>query len=118
MSPPNWQEQISRVGFFTSAASYVAFWLADAVRPGFVARYVSVHLFLLAAVAFGAWWALVVRSYRDRPFAQYALAALLGAISASIAWNLGDGFEEYRFLAVIAALAIPAVVVGVVRGSG
>ncbi|OGL95872.1 hypothetical protein A2348_00480 [Candidatus Uhrbacteria bacterium RIFOXYB12_FULL_58_10] len=110
-----WQERISRVGFFTSAISYAAFWLADIMRPGFVARYLSVHLFLLAAVVFGAWWALCVREYRDWPFPQYVIAALFGLLLAALAWNVGAGFESYRLLAVVAAAMGPALVLSLVR---
>lgn len=110
-----WQERIAKVGFFTSAISYVSFWIVDAIRPGFVARYVSVHLFLLAAIVFGAWWTMTVRTYRDWPFAQYAVATAYGIVLAAIAWNFGAGFESYRLLAVLAALVTPATVLSLVR---
>lgn len=112
-----WQERIAKTGFFTSAISYVSFWIVDALRPGFVARYLSVHLFLLAAVVFGAWWMATVREYRDWPFAQYGVAAVLGIVLASIAWTLGAGFESYRLLAVLAAFVTPATVLATVRSS-
>ncbi len=111
----SWQERIARTGFFTAAVSYVSFWILDALRPGFVARYVSVHLFLLAAMIFGAWWAVSARSYRDWPFAQYVVAALFGIVLATVAWTLGAGFESYRLLAVLAALVTPATVLSLVR---
>ncbi len=110
-----WQERIARTGFFTGAISYVSFWIVDAIRPGFVARYLSVHLFLLAAIAFGAWWTLAARSYRDWPFAQYVVAAAFGIVLATIAWNFGAGFESYRLLAVLAAFVAPLAVLATVR---
>lgn len=110
-----WQERIAKTGFFTSAISYVAFWIVDAIRPGFVARYLSVHLFLLAAIVFGAWWTATVREYRDWPFVQYGVAVTFGIVLASIAWTLGAGFESYRLLAVLAALVTPATVLSLVR---
>lgn len=110
-----WQERIAKTGFFTSAIAYVAFWVFDALRPGFVARYLSVHLFLLAAIIFGAWWAMTVRTYRDWPFMQYAAAAAFGIVLATVAWTLGAGFESYRLLAVLAALITPATVLATVR---
>lgn len=110
-----WQEKISRVGFFTSATAYVTFWLADLLRPGFVARYLSVHLFLLAAIVFGVWWMTSVKEYRDWPFFQYALAAVFGTVGAMLVWNLGAGFESYRLLAVAAAAVTPAVILSLVR---
>lgn len=113
----SWQERIAKVGFFTSAISYVSFWILDALRPGFVARYLSVHLLLLAAIVFGAWWTITARSYRDWPFAQYAVATIFGIVLATIAWNFGAGFDSYRLLAVLAALVTPAVVLAMVRSS-
>ena len=110
-----WQERIAKVGFFTSATSYVSFWIVDAIRPGFVARYVSVHLFLLASIVFGAWWTMAVRAYRDWPFAQYVVATFFGIVLSTVAWNLGAGFESYRLLAVVAALVTPATVLSLVR---
>lgn len=109
------QTRIAKTGFLTSAAAYVLFWLADAARPGFVARYVSVHLFLLAAIVFGVWWTLVVREYRDWPFVQYAAAGIFGILFATVAWRLGAGFESYRLLAVAAAAIAPTVVLSLVR---
>lgn len=110
-----WQEKISRVGFFTSAAAYVVFWIADLLRPGFVARYFSVHFFLLAAVVFGAWWMRSVREYHDWPFFQYAFAVAFGALFATLTWNVGAGFESYRLLAVAVAAVTPAVILSLVR---
>lgn len=112
-----WQERIAKTGFFTSAISYVSFWIVDALRPGFVARYLSVHLFLLAAIIFGAWWTATVREYRDWPFVQYGAATLFGIVFATIAWTLGAGFESYRLLAVLAVLVTPATVLALVRSS-
>jgi len=117
MSHNTWQETISRTGFLTSAASYAAFWLADIMRPGFVARYFSVHLFLLAALAFGAWWAISVREYRDWPLMQYAIAIFFGLLLAALVWSTGTGFESYRLLAVAAAFLVPSVVVSLVRSA-
>lgn len=110
-----WQERISRVGFLTSLSSYALFWLADALRPGFVARYLSVHVFLLAAALFGAWWAASVRSYADWALAQYAIALVAGVACAVVVWNVGEGFGPYRLLAVACAALVPAAVVAVIR---
>ncbi len=110
-----WQEKISRTGFLTSSASYALFWVADLLRPGFVARYLSVHVFLLAAMVFGAWWSMTARGHRDRPLFSYTVAVLLGALLAVIAWNAGGAFGSYRILAAVAAAILPAVVVSLAR---
>ncbi len=52
----SFQIAVARTGFLASLISYAAFWTADIARPGFVSRYFSVHVFLLAAIAFGWWW--------------------------------------------------------------
>lgn len=111
----SWQETISRTGFFTSIVSYAAFWFLDLARPGFVARYLSVHIFLLASIVFGIAWTLCVRQYRDWPFPQYVVAGLFGILGAWAAWEFGGGFESYRLLVVAAAAITPAVVLSVVR---
>lgn len=110
-----WQERVSRVGFLTSVVSYALFWLADLARPGLVARYLSVHVFLLAAVAFGVWWTLAVREYRDWPALQTVVAALFGGGAAVAAWNVGAGFGDERLLAVAVAFAVPFVVRSLLR---
>ena len=48
-------EAIARTGFVTSVISYAIFWIADIIHPGFVSDYFSVHIFLLAAIAFAGW---------------------------------------------------------------
>lgn len=50
-----WSCAVARTGFWTSVISYIVFWACDLARPGFVSRYFSVHLLLLAALAFGGW---------------------------------------------------------------
>lgn len=113
----DWQQAIARTGFLTSLASYALFWLADLARPGFVARYVSVHVFLLSALVFGAWWVRSVREYRDWPFFQYALALVCGVVLGAAVWHLGSGFEAYRLLAVAGACLVPSVALSVIRSS-
>lgn len=54
-----WSRRVARTGFWVSAVSYAVFWACDLARPGFVSRYFSVHVFLIAALAFGAWWTYV-----------------------------------------------------------
>jgi hypothetical protein len=113
----SWQETISRTGFLTSVTAYVSFWLLDVLRPGFVARYLSVHVFLVATVVFGLWWLRSVREYCDRPVVQYAAAAAFGILSAWVVWELGTGFGDFRLIAVVLAALVPATVLAVVRRS-
>lgn len=52
-------KSIAYTGFIVSLVSYVVFWGADIARTGFVSRYFSVHVFLLAALVFGGWMMFV-----------------------------------------------------------
>ncbi len=104
----NSQIKIARTGFFVSLISYGIFWSMDAMRPGFVARSFSVHLFLLGTIVFGVWWAIVVREYRERPWLQRLCATILGFFLAVLTWRLGEGFGAFRFLMVIVALCLPS----------
>ncbi len=72
------QEAIAETGFFTSLLSYVLFWTLDVLRPGFVARFFSVHVFLVGLIVFGVWWGAVVEEYTDRPRLQHAVLVLCG----------------------------------------
>lgn len=49
--------KIFQTAFYTSLISYAVFFAAEILRPGFVSRSFSVHLILLAAIAFGVAWA-------------------------------------------------------------
>lgn len=103
-------ERIAKTGFFISLFSYVVFWLMDALRPGFVARSFSVHVFLLCAIGFGVWWGVKVQSYTDRPWVQMLTAGGFGFILAVITWRLGSGFDLFRPLMTLVALCVPWVV--------
>ncbi|OGL66346.1 hypothetical protein A2856_01460 [Candidatus Uhrbacteria bacterium RIFCSPHIGHO2_01_FULL_63_20] len=108
---------VAGCGFAASVTAYLAFWVSELARPGFVSRFLSVHLFLLSAVAFGAWYASRVERYRDWPLIQYGAALALAPIAAYAAWTLGAGFAELRVLAAAGAAVVPVLVVSLVRSS-
>ena len=111
----NPSETIARTGFYVSVLSYIMFWLADTVRPGFVARYFSVHIFLIAILFFALWWSRSVENYVDRPIVQRAVAALLGVGLAMLVWNVGKGLVGFRFLTVALALFTPTILLRLIR---
>lgn len=111
----NYQETIARTGFVVSVTAYLWFWLADVVKPGLVSNYMSVHWWLLASLAFGVWWMMVLKRSRNRPVINYGLSVILGIIAAVLVWNIGLNLDEYRFMAVLIALILPIAVVGVLR---
>jgi hypothetical protein len=113
----NTQEEIAKTLFLTSVTSYGVFWVCDALRPGFVARYVSVHLFLLVAVASGAWWAMCVRACQDWPLLQYVVAGLVGLGVTYFVWSVGESFGDVRVLASGLAFFVPLVSLLLVRTS-
>lgn len=108
---------VARTAFVTAALSLLLAWAAELVRPGSVSRFLSLHLFLLAAALAAAWHAATVSRYRDRPLAQYALALALMPAAGYAAWRLGGGFGELRVLAAALACAIPPVLVPLIRSS-
>jgi hypothetical protein len=109
------QCQISRTGFYTSIISYAGFWILDALRPGFVARSFSIHIFLLSAIVFGIWWAIVVKEYTERPWFEMLVAIIFGILLSVLAWVFGEGFGMFRFLIVIIAFFTPLLFLRLLR---
>lgn len=101
-------EKIAKTGFYVSLISYVCFWLLDLLRPGFVARSFSVHLFLLAALMFGVWWGMRVKEYTDRPWIQLVIAIVFGILLSVITWNLGVGIGMWRVIVTVFVFFVPA----------
>lgn len=101
------RQSIACTGYLTSVASYVLFLMVDALRPGFVARYFSVHIFLLAAILFGIWWVLVAEPKPGRAWSAWFLGTLFGILFAMVTWSLGTGFHEYRVLVTALAFFVP-----------
>ena len=108
-------ETVSRTGFLTSLVSYLIFWLMDLIRPGFVSRYFSVHIFLLAALLFGLWWSWIVEEYTERPFVQTAIALVLGIVVAVLIWFATQGFDGYRVLLTLIGLVTPTLILSVIK---
>lgn len=111
----DWQEPIARTGFFTSLCSYLVFWGLDLLRPGFVARYLSVHLFLLSSILFGYWWSKQAKKGKDLVFLQYATAILSGFFLAMVSWKLGEGLQEFRILFSVLSAALPLLFLRLIR---
>ena len=104
----HYQKTIARTGFFTSLTSYVLFWLFDLLRPGFVSRYFSVHVFLLLAILFGFWWSRIKEKECEKQWVYSLIALLFGFLLAVVTWSLGEGFGAYRILIGLIALITPA----------
>ncbi|OGL64013.1 hypothetical protein A3C09_00530 [Candidatus Uhrbacteria bacterium RIFCSPHIGHO2_02_FULL_47_44] len=109
------QEILARTGFFVSLASYGLFWLLDLIHPGFVARFFSVHLFLLGMIVFGIWWGSVVEEYTDRPKIQEATLVLVGILCAVLTWNLGEMFGGWRLIVSAVAFVVPLLVLRLLK---
>lgn len=103
----SFQEPIAKTGFLVSLTSYVCFWFLDVVRPGFVSRYVSVHIFLIFAIVFGVWWATVVKEYIDRIRLQRLLLIVFGIAIALFIWNTGVVFGGWRIPLGLFGLFVP-----------
>lgn len=108
-------ERIAKTGYLTSVVSYGAFWLMDAARPGFVARFFSVHIFLLSAILFGVVWAKTAKATERSGWIWWAVAIPVGLGAAVLTWNLGEGLAEFRVLVTALASIIPLIALSVIR---
>ena len=109
---------IAKTGFYISLISYLVFLLAEYVKPGFVSNYMSVHWFLLFTIVFAIWWSFVRcknKPLRYRSVTYWLVSVCLGLLAAVIVWQAGSDLEEFRILSSILALALPVVVLGVLR---
>lgn len=92
------QSQIAATGFFVSVCSYIGFWLLDVWHPGLVARFFSVHIFLLGIVGFGVWWGEVIEVYVERVW-MHVIGVLLATIGMGVVgWRLGAAFGGAQLL--------------------
>lgn len=108
-------EAIARTGFLTAIISYLAFWLVDVVKPGFVSRYLSVHIFLLAAILFGICWSRTMEEYTERPWLQSLTVVALGFLLAVLTWGVVEDLGIYRLFLVVLAFATPFVVCALIK---
>jgi hypothetical protein len=106
---------IAQTGFLMSLTSYVFFWLLDLVRPGFVARFFSVHIFLLGMIVFGIWWSHTIETYTDRIRLQYILSLVFGIVFLVIVWKTGVWLDFMRPMVAFIAFFVPLIVLRLVR---
>ncbi len=109
------QHTIAKTGFLVSLTSYLSFWLLDALRPGFVARYFSVHLFLLSTLLFAIWWVKTDAPFLDHPRFHVLVALCLGILLSVLVWNSGEGFGGLRILVTMVSFVIPLLVLRLVK---
>ena len=102
---------ISKTGFFVSLISYLGFWLMDIAHPGFVARYFSVHVFLLLTILFGIWWSMYSEVSRQIHIIHYVLVVFFGIIAAVLTWGLTDNLGSHQILITLIAFLTPYLVV-------
>lgn len=108
-------ETILRTGFLVSLFSYIIFWLADVGQPGFVSRYFSMHLFLLASMVFGFLWSIVLREYEQQPLIHLAVAFTFGVLLCVLTWNLARELDLYRVPLVIISFLTPSILYSLIR---
>ena len=108
-------EAILRTGFLVSLTSYIVFWLADVVQPGFVSRYFSVHIFLLATVVFGILWSMVLEEYVARPLVHVVAAVAFGVLLAVLTWGLARDVDVYRIPLTILTFITPTILYSLIR---
>jgi hypothetical protein len=108
---------IAATGYVVSLFSYAAFWVFDALRPGFVSRSFSVHAFLLSAVVFGVAWHASGARTEDTPTRDYLLATGGAVILSAVVWNIGTGFGAFRILMTALAALLPYTVTALLRST-
>jgi len=108
-------ETIAKTGFLVSLISYGAFWFLDILRPGFVARSFSVHLFLFGAIVFGIWWGMTMHEYANRPWLQFVMVIILGIALAVLTWTFGEGLHALRVLLAVLSACVPFIVWNLLR---
>lgn len=113
--PISMQRTIAKTGFLVSLTSYLCFWLLDALRPGFVARYFSVHLFFLGALVFGVLWVKTDELATDHPRGHVLMAMLAGVVLGALVWISGEGFASLRIVITLLAALIPLMLLRLVK---
>lgn len=108
-------EVIARTGFLVSLMAYLFFWLTDAVQPGFVSRYFSVHIFLLSSIVFGILWSRVLEEYSSSPFLQLVVAVLCGLLLAVLTWGLTEDLGVHRVPLIIITCVSPVIIYSLIR---
>jgi hypothetical protein len=103
-------EDIAKTGFFVSVISYVMFWGVEVMRPGFVSRHFSVHIFFLIAIVFGSVWNDRMHDYQNHPVLQRIAVLLFGIVLFVLTWNLGEGLAASRIVVSLIAFLVPVVV--------
>jgi len=99
--------QIASTGFLVSLISYGGFWGLDLLRPGFVARFFSVHIFLIGILVFGIWWGEVMEVYTDRPWLQKFITLFCACLFGYVTWNMGGLFGGWRAVIAFFCFCIP-----------
>lgn len=107
--------QVMQTGFFVSLSSYVVFWLADMYRPGFVSRYVSVHVFLLASILFGTLWSMFMEEYIERFYLHALTILVVGGLSVMLTWNLLEDLGVYQVIFVPIIFITPFIIYRLLR---
>lgn len=103
---------IARTGYMVSSVSYVVFLTLDWLRPGFVVNVFSPHLFLLAAMVFGFFWARKSRVDSQISFLHLSLFLLpLSFLFAIFTWSEGRAFGDWRILVSLIAFGMPWLIV-------
>lgn len=115
MSHPLSYESVAKTGFFVSVFSYVVFWGMDLLRPGFVSRTLSVHVFLASAILFGGWWLW----YRSEPRFSSKISAvfslLFGLLLLVLVLGFGTGLGEHQVPVAVLATILPSLTFRLIR---
>lgn len=96
--------------FQASVWSYVVFWLADAIRPGFVARTFSVHIFGALALLSGLVLASSPTERRVHRLTRVLVPVMSALVGLVFFWQIGQGLGTIRvWLAVLGSVVCTVV---------
>jgi len=108
---------IAATGYVVSLFSYIGFWIFDTLRPGFVSRTFSVHVFLLGVLVFGVAWHVSGARAKDTPTRDYLFATGCATVLSVVVWSLGSGFGAFRILMTALAGLLPYTVTALLRST-
>lgn len=97
-------ERIARSGFLVTISTYGLLLLSDIIRPGFVSRYMSVHLLLIPAIIFGIWWSRYGEEYKEKLWIHYLLTLIFTIILSVITWRITRGSDQRALLTILSTI--------------
>jgi hypothetical protein len=104
-------EIVLRTVFLTSLISFLVFLTLDLLRPGFVSRTISVHVFLAVAVVSGFFWSHLVKRVEEGKWPVSLFALIFGLAGIFVSWNFRADLSDYLVVVLPLAAIVPFLVI-------